>query len=141
MIFIEKGELFMKYRKKILSAIALTLCAATLTACSTTSPKITFVKYWLEDASVTPSNVLEELEYEVTFKKASGLNDAYTVDYKNGVYTTKLTLNEDVYRYETQFNIDVSYTIGEDKFEAQDSILSWVEFKKPTKLQPIASHK
>ena len=131
----------MKYRKKILSAIALTLCATTLTACSTTSPKIPFVKYWLEDAIVTPTNVLEELEYEVTFKKASGLNDAYTVDYQNGVYTTKLTLNEDVYRYETQFNIDVSYTVGEDKFEAQDSILSWVEFKNSAKLQPIASHK
>ena len=131
----------MKYGKKILSAIALTLCAATLTACAGTSEKVTFKEYWLEDANVTPATVLETLEYDVTFKKSAGLNESYTVDYKNGVYTTKLTLNECVYRYETSLNIDVTYTVGEKSVTKNDSILSWVEFKKTAKLQPIKSHK
>ena len=131
----------MKYGKKILSAIALTLCAATLTACAGTSEKVTFKEYWLEDANVTPATVLETLEYDVTFKKSAGLNESYTVDYKNGVYTTKLTLNEGVYRYETSLNIDVTYTVGEKSVTKNDSILSWVEFKKTAKLQPIKSHK
>lgn len=131
----------MKHRKKILSAIALTLCAATLTACSTTSPKITFVKYWLEDASVTPTNVLEKLEYDVTFKKASGLNNAYTVDYKNGVYTTELSLKGDEYTYKTSFSINVIYTVGGESAEETDSINTWVKFKRTAKLQPLASHK
>ena len=133
----------MKYGKKILSAIALTLCAATLTACAGTSEKVTFKEYWLEDANVTPATVLETLEYEVTFKKAAGLNNGagYTVDYNNGVYTTKLTLNEGVYRYETSLNIDVTYTAGGKSVTKNDCILSWVEFKKTAKLQPIASHK
>ena len=131
----------MKYGKKILSAIALTLCAATLTACAGTSEKVTFKEYWLEDANVTPATVLETLEYDVTFKKSAGLNESYTVDYKNGVYTTKLTLNDGVYRYETSLNIDVTYTVGEKSVTKNDSILSWVEFKKTAKLQPIKSHK
>ncbi len=133
----------MKHGKKIVSAIALTLCAATFTACAGTSEKVTFKEYWLEDANVTPATVLETLEYDVTFKKAAGLNDGegYTVDYKNGVYTTKLTLNEGVYRYETSLTIDVTYTVGEKSVTKNDSILSWVEFKKTAKLQPIKSHK
>lgn len=131
----------MKYGKRILSAIALALCTTTLTACANTSEKVTFKEYWLEDANVTPSTVLETLTYDVSFKKAAGLNEGYTVDYKNGVYTTKLTLNEGVYRYETSLNIDVIYTVGEKTVTKNDSMLSWVEFKKTAKLQPIASHK
>ncbi len=131
----------MKYGKKILSAIALTICATTLTACGNTSEKVTFKEYWLEDANVTPATVLETLTYDVSFKKATGLNEGYTIDYKNGVYTTKLTLNEGVYRYETSLNIDVIYTVGSQTVTKNDSVVSWVEFKKTAKLQPIASHK
>lgn len=135
----------MKHGKKFLSAIALTLCAATLTACAGTSQKVTFEEYWLEDAgiapNVSPETVLETLVYDVEFKKASGLNDDYTVDYKNGVYTTKLTLNEGVYRYETSLSIKVTYTVDGQSDTMNDSIVSWVEFKKNAKLQPIKSHK
>lgn len=135
----------MKHGKKFLSAIALTLCAATLTACAGTSQKVTFEEYWLEDAgiapNVSPETVLEALEYDVEFKKASGLNDDYDVYYENGVYKTKLTLNEGVYRYETSLSIDVTYTVDGQSETKSDSIVSWVEFKKNAKLQPIKSHK
>ena len=134
----------MKHGKKFLSAIALTLCA-TLTACAGTSTKVTFEEYWLEDAgiapNVSPETVLEALEYDVEFKKASGLNDDYSVHYENGVYTTKLTLNQGVYRYETSLSIDVTYTVDGQSDRKTDSIVSWVEFKKNAKLQPIKSHK
>lgn len=131
----------MKHGKKLLSAITLTLCATTLTACASTSEKLAFKEYWLENANVTPPTVLETLEYEVEFKKASGLNDDYTVDYTEGVYTTKLTLNEGVYRYETSLSIKVTYTVDGQSDTKTDSIVSWVEFKKNANLQPIKSHK
>ena len=136
----------MKYGKKLLSAIALTLCATTFISCAGTNKPVTFMEYWLEDANanaaVAPATVLETLEYEVEFKKASGFGDNYTVDYQNGVYTTKLSLNEGVYRYETSLNISVFYTAGGiTTEEMRDSIVSWVEFKKSAYLQPIASHK
>lgn len=131
----------MKHTKKILSAIALTLCVATLTACAGANEKITFKEYWLEDANVTPATVLETLEYKVEFKKASGISDDYTVDYQNGVYTTKLSLTGDEYLYETSLNIDVIYTVGTQTVTKNDSLVSWVKFKKTAKLQPIASHK
>lgn len=135
----------MKHGKKFLSAIALTLCAATLTACAGASTKVTFEEYWLEDAgiapNVSPETVLEALEYDVEFKKSSGLNDDYSVHYENGVYTTKLTLNQGVYRYETSLSIDVTYTVDGQSDTKTDSIVSWVEFKKNAKLQPIKSHK
>lgn len=135
----------MKYGKKLLSAIALSLCATTFMACAATNEKVTFKEYWLEDANVppavAPATVLETLEYEVEFKPASGLDDDYTVDYQNGVYTTKLSLTGDEYFYETSLSIDVTYTAGGKSEKKSDSIVSWVKFKKGAKLQPIASHK
>ena len=131
----------MKHGKKILSAVALTLCTAMLSACAGISEKVTFKEYWLEDANVTPETVLETLEYEVSFEKASGLSDTYTLDYQNGVYTTKLSLKDDVYRYETTLAIDAIFTVGTETVTKQDSMITWVEFKKNAKLQPIASHK
>ncbi len=135
----------MKYGKKLLSAIALTLCVTTLTACAATNEKVTFKEYWFEDAdvppAVAPATVLESLEYEVEFKKASGFGDNYTVDYQNGAYTTKLSLTGDEYLYETSLSIDVTYTAGGKSKQMSDSIATWVKFKKGAKLQPIASHK
>lgn len=131
----------MKHGNKILSALALLLCATTLTACAGMNEKVTFKEYWFEDSNVTPSTVLETLEYDVEFKKASSINDGYTVDYKNGVYTTKLTLEGDVYRYETTLNIDAVFTVGSQMVTKNDSIVTWVDFKKTAKLQPISSHK
>lgn len=136
----------MKHGKKLLSAIALALCTTTLTACAGVNSKVTFKEFWLEDVGIAPNastaTVLEELVYDVSFEKDSGLDENYTVDYKNGVYTTKLTLNQGVYRYETSLSIDVTYTVGGNKSEPmKDSVVSWVEFKKNAKLQPIKSHK
>lgn len=132
----------MKHGKKLLSALALALCATTLFACSGTNEKVTFKEYWFEDANVTPATVLETLEYEVEFKKSSGLStNGYSVDYQNGVYTTKLSLSGDVYRYETSLSIDAIFNAGSQTVEKKDSLVSWVEFKKTAKLQPIASHK
>lgn len=135
----------MKHGKKLLSAIALTLCATTLTACAGANSKVTFNEFWLEDVGIAPNvsaeTVLEALTYGVTFEKDLGLDENYTIDYQNGVYTTKLTLNQGVYRYETSLSIDVTYTVGDKSETKSDSILSWVEFKKNAKLQPIKSHK
>lgn len=135
----------MKYGKKIFPAIALALCATTFTACAATNQKVTFNEYWLKDAdappAVAPATVLETLEYEVKFEKASGFGDDYTVDYQNGVYTTKLSLADDEYLYETSLSIDVTYTAGGKSETMSDSIVTWVKFKKGANLQPIASHK
>lgn len=131
----------MKHGKKLLSAIALTLCATTLIACANSNDDVMFRKYWLEDVDVTPSTVLETLEYDVAFDEDSGLNENYTVDYKNGKYTTKLTLSEGVYCYETSLNIDVIYTAGNQTLEKHDTVVTSVKFKETANLQPISSHK
>ncbi len=135
----------MKYGKKLLSAIALTLCATTFISCSAANQKVAFNEYWFENVNVLPAvppaTVLETLEYGVEFKKASGFGDNYTVDYQNGVYTTKLSLTGDEYLYETSLSIDVTYTAGGKSEQMRDSIVTWVKFKKGSKLQPIASHK
>ena len=131
----------MKYRKKLLSAIALAVCATTFTACAGINERVAFKEYWFENTNITPATVLETLEYEVEFKKASGLNEDYTVNYKNGVYTTKLSLTGDEYLYETSLNIDVIYTAGGSSVEKKDSINTWVKFKQTSTLQPISSHK
>ena len=132
----------MKFGKKLISALALTLSATTLIACGAPNQKVTFKEYWFADANVTPSTVLEELVYDVEFEAASGLaSNDYKVDYKNGEYKTKLTLTENVYRYETSLTIDVIYSVGSETLEKQDTMTSWVEMEKTAKLQPIASHK
>ena len=135
----------MKHGKKLLSAIALALCTTTLTACAGVNSKVTFKEFWLEDVGIAPNasteTVLEELAYDVTFKKDLGLDENYTVNYQKGEYTTKLTLNQGVYRYETSLSIDVTYTVGDKSETMKDSVVSWVEFKKNAKLQPIKSHK
>ena len=132
----------MKHGKKLFSTLALALCATTFISCGGANEKVTFKEYWFEDANVTPATVMETLSYDVEFKKSSGLStNGYIVDYKNGEYTTKLTLTGDVYRYETSLTIDAVFTVGNQTVEKSDSILSWVEFKKTAKLQPIASHK
>ncbi len=132
----------MKFGKKLISALALTLSATTLVACGATNQKVTFKEYWFADANVTPSTVLEELVYEIDFEAASGLaGNEYKVHYQNGEYKTKLSLTENVYRYETSLTVDVVYSVGSETLEKHDTMTSWIEFEKTAKLKPIASHK
>lgn len=129
-------------RKTILSVTALLVCATTLSACSGANNKITFKEYWFENVGYTPNFVTETLVYDVEFEKGSGLStNNYTVEYTNGTFETKLTLEEGYYLYETSLTIDVTYLYGSETFTATDTTVSWVKFEDSALMQPISSHK
>ena len=129
-------------RKTLLSLTALLVCATTLSACANANNKITFKSYWLENVGYTPNVVSETLVYDVEFEKGEGLStNGYTVDYTNGTFETKLSLEEGYYLYETFLTIDVTYLYGSNTLTATDTTTSWVKFENTALMQPIASHK
>lgn len=132
-------------RKTLLSITSLMLGASVLTACTSTSQKVSFSPYWYKTYNVAPETTLEQLVYDVSFQAGDGLSNDYTVDY-NGTYTTTLTTKTDengnaLYRYETSLVMDVSYTTNSGTETRQDTLTSYVEFAQTTSLTPTVSHK
>ncbi len=137
-------------RKTMLTIGCLLLSATMLTACTTPSQKISFAPYWYRNA-ITPSDqdqqVVETLTYAVTFSPSDSWTN-YEVNYTNGVYTTKLSVDNEkygksVYKYETALSIDVAYTFGTVNSETfHDTVTSCVYFEKEGNgLTPIYSEK
>ena len=132
---------------KLLSTIlAVALCSTAFTACNQDN-SVTFSPFWHERAEAPQDGTIEKLTYAVSFEKSSGLNFNYSVDYKNGVYTTTLTRFDDNgtkrYRYETSLQITVIYECdGTTSAPFTDSVTSWVEFETAeTGLKPLKMHK
>lgn len=132
-------------KNKTLLAVTSVLLAGTLLASCSSGNKISFKNYWFQDSEV-PQGATETLVYDVTFEEASGLaDDSYSLAYTNGTYKTTFSLTEKdgakIYRYETEFAIDVTYSYGSESETFSDYVKSWVEFERSTNLRPIASHK
>ncbi|MBR2330462.1 MAG: hypothetical protein IKA40_04370 [Clostridia bacterium] len=136
-----------KFRKLLSSILAVALCATVFTACDQDN-SVTFTPNWHELSASPVGDKTETLTYDVSFEKSSGLGFNYSVDYKNGVYTTTLTssyVDENTlrYRYETSLTITAVYECnGETSQDLLDSVTSWVEFESADKgLRPIKMHK
>lgn len=132
--------------KKIISCVALLLTASCSFACAGTSQKVIFSSNWQKDNTVQENDLTENLEYSVTFEKGSPLNNDFTLDYANGVYTTSLKTEQfngrTIYAYETKLTIDVVYQMNAEIAQLQDYVISSVKFEKTDKsLRPISSHK
>lgn len=132
--------------KNIFSCVALLLAASCFTACSNKSQKVIFSSNWQEDNTVQQNDLVETLEYDVTFEKGSPIFTDYSIDYTNGKYVTSLKTEQidgkTVYAYETTLTIDVIYQTGADIEQLQDRVYSLVKFEKADKsLRPISSHK
>ena len=133
-------------RKSIFSCIALLLTTACLTSCMNTSQKVVFSSNWQADNTVQSNDLTETLEYDVTFDDSVSLQTDYTLDYKNGKYTTSLKTEQmgdrTIYSYETTLEIDVIFEFGEETATFTDRVYSLVKFEKANKaLRPISSHK
>lgn len=126
--------------KKLISCLALTLCATTLTACMKMDKHVSFSYYWYQDADI-PTSSAETLVYDVHFKQSSGISQNFTVDYKGTMTTVLSKADEDKFRYESNLVMDVTYTLNGEQTTLQDTVYSWVEFKNDKALSPIASHK
>ncbi len=133
-------------RKSIFSCLALLLTASFLASCANSNQKVVFSSNWQADNTVQQNTLTESLEYEVTFEKASPIQQDYTLDYQNGKYTTTLKTEQldgrTIYSYETKLTIDVIYTFGQEIASFNDVVYSLVKFEKADKaLRPISSHK
>ncbi|MBP3434199.1 MAG: hypothetical protein J6K50_02885 [Clostridia bacterium] len=62
-------------RKTLLSITSLMLGASVLTACTSTSQKVSFSPYWYKTYNVAPETTLEQLVYDVSFQAGDGLSN------------------------------------------------------------------
>lgn len=131
--------------KKLMPILALVLGLSSFASCTQGNQTVELAPYWQKDANNAYVALVEELTYNVTFQKESGLDSVgYDVNYVNGTYTTTLKQKEDyTYEYTTTFAIDVVYTLdGQDPVTKKDSVTTKVQFKATTdSLQPTHSEK
>ena len=131
-------------KRKTITAIAATLLSASLFASCSISYQATFKDYWFSNPNTTPTEVLEELTYKISYEKGeSAETNGYALSYSNGTYTTRLTLNDEgQYVYETKLTVDVSYMYGAlDPMTKTDTVETRMVFSKNAKLTPISSYK
>lgn len=130
-----------------------------LGGCKNATPAIGLSANWNRDTAIGnltgEKTEFEELVYDVTFE--SKPTEKYAVHYENGKYKTRLgarltevgkddagnPVNEFCYFYRTSLEIDVYFTIGEQKSETfRDTLVSEVLFRNlDNALQPVKSVK
>lgn len=131
--------------KKFIAAIALTLAATTLAACTDSDQSVEFNNYWNYNSLVL-EEMDETLEYDVVFEKGAGMELIdYTLAYSEGSYVTHLKSDETqsgVYRYTTDFSIKVTYTYNGESVVKEDSVKTEVVFRDANNgLLPVSSEK
>ena len=130
--------------KKLIPILALILGLSSFASCTPGDQTVELYPHWGTNQTAD-STFSEELTYDVTFEKGSGLSAiGYDLTYKNGKYTTKLVEQKDgSYEYTTTLTIDAVYTLdGKDPVAMSDSVTTTVKFKAATaSLQPISSVK
>lgn len=136
-------------RKFLFTLTSVLLCATLFTACTNTNSKAKFYGYWNYDAEIAAEGE-ETLVYTVTSdtnEPLKGISSDYTVQYTQGIYTTVLKTEtvegKAVYRYETNFSINVTFEYGGETVTHTDETKTWVQFEKSSEVyfRPIASHK
>ena len=129
--------------KKLISLSTFALCITALSGCAAPQ-KTPLGDYWNENALVFET-IHETLVYDVTFQK--GASYGYDLAYTNGTYTTilKSGVNENgdnLYIYNTELSLDVTYTLGDQSVVLHDYVTTEVMFL-PAKngLLPLSSKK
>ncbi len=136
-------------KKYLLCAASLLLISplALMSACTST-PELTLSSNWFSDTStkIIPADFKETLTYGVSFEKsAAAENGEFSVDYRNGTYTTTLHAGEKdgakTYVYTTQLNIQAQYTLnGQTSDTFSESVTTRVEFLDvANRLKPLSS--
>ncbi len=127
--------------KKLVLAVAAILSMTTLFACAASNKKTALYENWKYQTTANSANVDETLVYDVVYKSSTGMGTInYSLDYKNGSYTTHLkkTASGD-YEYTTSLTIDVVYTFGETSKTLSDKVETKVVFD--TKFNPKSAEK
>lgn len=130
--------------KKILAVTALTLAATTLTACGNDDQSIELNRYWQQNSTLSNQTIDETLTYDVKFEKKDASLVNYSLDYSNGLYTTHLysdSTKTDVFHYETELSIDVTYTYKSESVTLRDSVKTSVIFDASNGIRPLSSEK
>lgn len=140
-------------KKKLISAVSALLVAGTVILSGCGEITTSFSANWYKNTSLSSniSGTSEKLSYKVEYNGDDKTNDAYTLNYEDGVYTTQLSntvykwedgSSENVYSYSTSFNITVTYTINGESATYEDEVTSTVLFRTiEESLKPIRSVK
>lgn len=138
----------MKKRQLTTAICALLGSAFLLSSCSGGS-STSFSSNWCANTAINTvvEGTSETLTYDVALDPDSAGNDAYSVHYSNGTYTTSLSAEQKngelLYRYHTELNISVQYLFDGQYSEIKaDKVITTVYFMS-TKvgLQPVSSSK
>ena len=145
-------------KRKIFLTVATLLATTTLFAsCSCDgcagNTKVSFKPYFMNDVDIhAKDGDTETLRYKVEYTGKGSSANGYQIGYKNGEYTSTLTVNmvdnKEVYTLSTHLSITVDYTyagasvLGEDGKPLVDTVDSTVIFYSTQNgLQPIQSTK
>lgn len=134
--------------KKLVPLLALVMGISAFGGCTNNDQKIIFIPLWNEHSNADKEVFNETLTYGVTFESAESSYVNYTLDYKDGVYTTNLVgevvNGELVYTYTTALSITPLFTFEGKTTDPEwiDTVTSEVKFKATNYgLQPISSKK
>ena len=115
-------------KKKRIAGLLLLAPLALLTACGGGNNGLALTANWHKNTG-TRDNITgteEALEYAVTFVKSTDTG-AFTLDYEDGTYTTRLSAvtepplsDKQIYRYETELKISVTFTLNGVKSETYE---------------------
>lgn len=131
------------------TAICTLLGSAFLLSSCSGGSSTSFSSNWCANTAINTvvEGTSETLTYDVALDLDSAANDAYSVHYSNGVYTTALSTElkngELLYRYHTELNISVQYLFDGQYSEIKaDKVITTVYFKSTqVGLQPVSSSK
>ena len=125
-------------------------------ACTSSTPELSLESNWLsyttqQSVPVTAEGeAIETLKYDVTFSRyESTLNAPFKIHYSEGTYQTVLSSttvtvdgkSEQAYKYRTELNIKVSFSLNADQSETfSDSVVTETVFLSVAQnLRPIGS--
>lgn len=134
--------------KKLIPALALSVCLTALCGCTNTDQKLSFYGYWHTNSIAVDTNIHETLVYDVTEKLSANISNliGYELSYSDGTYTTELkNENRDgksLYVYKTELSIKVTYTLNGESKSFDDSVLTETTFLSENNgLHPLSSQK
>lgn len=140
-------------KKKLILAASSLLVASTIMLSGCGEISTSFSANWYKNTSLSSniSGTNETLTYKVEYNGDDKTNNAYTLKYENGVYTTVLSntvykyddgSSENVYSYSTSLNVTVTYTVNGESATYEDEVTSTVLFRTiEESLKPIKSVK
>lgn len=134
--------------KKLIPALALSVCLAALGGCTNTDQNLSFYGYWHTNSIAVDTAIHETLVYDVTDKLSPSISNliGYELSYSDGTYTTELkNENRDgksIYVYKTSLDIEVTYSLNGESASFNDSVVTEITFLSENNgLRPLTSQK